>query len=156
MDCPKIFMNDTTSDESALVWPDQLLHERSQPGGEHFGEEFSEAMNQTYRPVVTDLSWELFLLKQHDVGLVDEIQASAIKSPKSMERAHDVRLDNVPCCAVEQASEAVRPRRTVDRYFLDCPPNLLLLKANIKKGGVYHRQAKEREVKICFPSAPSA
>lgn len=75
-------MNDTTSDESALVWPDQLLHEQSQPGGEYFGEEFSEAMNQTYRPVVTDLSWELFLLKQHDVGLVDEIQASAIKEPK--------------------------------------------------------------------------
>jgi len=29
-------------------------------------------------------------------------------------------------------------------------------KANIEKRGVYHRQAKESEVKICFPAAPRA
>lgn len=78
--------------------------------GQALGDKFPEAMNEAYRPKVSDHLRLIFLSEQDEMSIVDMVQASEILCPERVERVDDIRLDVRPRHLIEKPSEPIGSR----------------------------------------------
>jgi hypothetical protein len=114
-----------TTDERALVWPHQLMHERCQANCQSFSEKLVEAVNKTNGSVILYFFGVHLLPQQDHIRLIDKVEAAEIKRPKCAERCHDVMFDDRPRRLVEQACETNWPRGFLHWQSTNDGPNFI-------------------------------